>query len=588
MLFLLLLILGISISSSSPRQIQYSKEQSPKTSAPLDYVFETGWWKFDEGIGSNTVDSAGGNQNGTIFEATWTSNSKIGSYALDFDGVDDYVDIDYNLPNTDYTMCVWYKTLVGGKDIIAEGLSGESISTNVQELILFSDTEIGIRTETGSGTNHDYKFTPGNIVDGQWHFAAAVITSGNLVFYWDDQKFTSSMINTDTTADNCWIGASGGPFNGWYFDGSIDDVRIYEFPLSEGEISWLYNNGSGREEKLNEHDYKIGWWKLDEGTGSIAEDSIDGDQNGTISGAVWTSDSKLGDYALNFDGVDDYVDIDYNLPNTDYTMCVWYKTLVGGKDIIAEGLSGESISTNVQELILFSDTEIGIRTETGSGTNHDYKFTPGNIVDGQWHFAAAVITSGNLVFYWDDQKFTSSMINTDTTADNCWIGASGGPFNGWYFDGSIDDVRIYERILSDTEIAWIYNNGEGSIPPEITIDSPTIDEVIGSIAPGYDISISGFYDSIWYTLDGGTTNITASGLTGTLNQAAWTALPDGIITINFFANYSAELEGTAQVQVIKDSSEEPPPPGIPSYDLYILIGALSVISALLIRKRAKS
>ena len=127
-------------------------------------------------------------------------------------------------------------------------------------------------------------------------------------------------------------------------------------------------------------------------------------------------------------------------------------------------------------------------------------------------------------------------------------------------------------------------------PPEITINSPTASQVVGSTAPGYDISITGLYDSIWYTLDGGTTNLTASGLTGTLNQAAWTALADGIITITFYANNSAGMEGSAQVQVFKQTSEEPPPtpPGIPGYDLYLLIGTLSVVSALLIRKRVKS
>ncbi|MHA1192152.1 MAG: Loki-CTERM sorting domain-containing protein [Promethearchaeota archaeon] len=124
-------------------------------------------------------------------------------------------------------------------------------------------------------------------------------------------------------------------------------------------------------------------------------------------------------------------------------------------------------------------------------------------------------------------------------------------------------------------------------PPEITINSPTHSQTIGSTAPSYDISITGFYDSIWYILDGGATNHSANSLTGTLNQAAWTALADGIITITFFANNSAGMEESAQVQVIKDTSEETPP-GIPGYDLYLLIGALSVISAILIQKRLKS
>jgi hypothetical protein len=50
------------------------------------------------------------------------------------------------------------------------------------------------------------------------------------------------------------------------------------------------------------------------------------------------------------------------------------------------------------------------------------------------------------------------------------------------------------------------------------------------------------------------------------------------------------MEGTAQVMVFKDNSEElpPPPPEIPNYDLYLLIGVLNVISALIIKKRLKT
>jgi len=121
-----------------------------------------------------------------------------------------------------------------------------------------------------------------------------------------------------------------------------------------------------------------------------------------------------------------------------------------------------------------------------------------------------------------------------------------------------------------------------TIPPLININSPTDSQVIGSTAPSYDISITGPYDSIWYALEGGA-NHTASGLTGTIDQSAWSALSDGIITIDFYANNSAGMEGTAQVQVIKEQ-----PAGIPGYDLYLLIGVFSVISAVIIKKRVKS
>ena len=124
-------------------------------------------------------------------------------------------------------------------------------------------------------------------------------------------------------------------------------------------------------------------------------------------------------------------------------------------------------------------------------------------------------------------------------------------------------------------------------PPEITINSPTPSQVVGTMAPSYDISITGLYDSIWYTLNGGTTNHTSSSLTGTIDQSAWSALSDGIITIDFYANNSAGMEGTAQVQVIKDSSEEPPPtpPGIPGYNIIALVGVCCIVTLIIVKKK---
>ena len=117
------------------------------------------------------------------------------------------------------------------------------------------------------------------------------------------------------------------------------------------------------------------------------------------------------------------------------------------------------------------------------------------------------------------------------------------------------------------------------------INSPSYSQVVGSSAPSYDLSITGLYESIWYTFDGGLTNYTASGLTGTLNQPAWSALSDGIITIDFYANNSAGMLGTAQVQVFKDSSVvEPPPPAIPGYELGIL--AVILIGFVLIKLKS--
>jgi len=144
------------------------------------------------------------------------------------------------------------------------------------------------------------------------------------------------------------------------------------------------------------------------------------------------------------------------------------------------------------------------------------------------------------------------------------------------------------QIFGNDSIGTIYesNNRYFTVAtgaPEIFIIAPTDSQVIGSTAPNYDISIVGPYDYIWYALEGGS-NYTASGLTGTIDQSAWSALSDGIITIDFYANNSAGMEGKAQVQVIKDSSEELPP-GIPGYDIIALIGVCSIITLIVLKNK---
>ena len=126
--------------------------------------------------------------------------------------------------------------------------------------------------------------------------------------------------------------------------------------------------------------------------------------------------------------------------------------------------------------------------------------------------------------------------------------------------------------------------------PVITITAPIIGAVFEDFSPIYSISIEeDNLDSFWCSLDGGTTNITITALSGVISETAWNVLPNGHVTLTFYAKDEGGNIGQNSVLITKNSTEEPtPPPAIPGYDLYLLIGAFSVISALLIRKRAKS
>ena len=89
--------------------------------------------------------------------------------------------------------------------------------------------------------------------------------------------------------------------------------------------------------------------------------------------------------------------------------------------------------------------------------------------------------------------------------------------------------------------------------PQITILTPIQNEFFGVVPPNFEIFIlKPDISKIWYTLDGGITNVTSVGLTGTMNQTEWDKIVADIVTIKFYANDIFGFEGNAEVVINKD------------------------------------
>ena len=120
--------------------------------------------------------------------------------------------------------------------------------------------------------------------------------------------------------------------------------------------------------------------------------------------------------------------------------------------------------------------------------------------------------------------------------------------------------------------------------PIITINNPRNSDVIGATAPNFDIFIDELnLDKTWYSLNGGN-NITFTGLTGTIDQTLWEALLEGNVIIRFYANDTLGRIGFREVAVVKTISQ-PSPPEIPGYDIILLLGVVSTIAVILVKKR---
>ncbi len=103
------------------------------------------------------------------------------------------------------------------------------------------------------------------------------------------------------------------------------------------------------------------------------------------------------------------------------------------------------------------------------------------------------------------------------------------------------------------------NISKDILSPQIDILTPTMSQEYRASAPSFSIVINEEnLDSTWYTIDGGITNITFTGLSGVLDESLWSSAPNGIIEITFYANDTLRNLGFNSVTIVKNIPESKP------------------------------
>ena len=209
----------------------------------------------------------------------------------------------------------------------------------------------------------------------------------------------------------------------------------------------------------------VSYWKFDEGSGTIAYDSV-GDNNGTIHGAQWTT-GKI-DGALSFDGVDDYVDVGNLGLSTEFTLIGWMYYYVQAMDepIFGSDSPGEGtrISLRSNSFEVWPD---GVAWEDRG----EVAFTP--VSAGIWHHLAGVYNGSQIEVFVDGISMgTRACSGALDPNPNNYIGRHATC--NWYIDGLIDEVSIYDRALSAEEIQQYYQDGLSG-DYHLSLDSPCID-----------------------------------------------------------------------------------------------------------------
>ncbi len=209
----------------------------------LTDISRVGHWPFDEGTGSVAADTGTGGNNGTLIGNTAWVNDSIRGMCLDFDGNGDYVKTansttGLNFAPNSFSASAWInaRTVTGGWRAILEYNRGGS---NWFGLWLSSTGNFHFRV--GSDTQNSNQVLNPN----QWYLVTAAYdsTDRKMRLYINGQfdiLRTQSSGFTSPFAAKLTIGVRGSE-DAEYFDGKIDDVRIYNFALSTQEVGALYD-----------------------------------------------------------------------------------------------------------------------------------------------------------------------------------------------------------------------------------------------------------------------------------------------------------------------------------------------------------
>ena len=454
-----------------------------------------GYWSFEEGSGNTAYDKSGKGNTGILtnmaLNAWVNGNTGLGT-ALSFDGVNDYVDTaDINAIDgaTALTVSAWVNetSLLGDVGIVVKwdyqtqgNFAFQTGSSAPGKLTVFlatslSDNGVGSRTDTTNSV----------LTAGVWQHVVMVFDgsqtgdSNRLRIYVNGIAVSTtqgagavpaSLVSSGTATVK--IGKFGGTLDR-FFNGSIDEVRIYNRALSQAEITRLYKLKKTALQGADQTGM-VGWWKFDEGQGTNAGDSSGKGNTGTLtsmsSPPTATSGWGVGKFgkALLFDGVNDTVTIAHTAALTPsiVSLFAWvYVTATPGvyqNIIIKEDPTfgyQMFLAATTRNLTWYSDASAIVSSGVAVPLNTwTHVGIVGSGASGKFFINGVQVATGSM---------TVSTGSTGQLSIGAWR-ATSNPFNG-----KIDDVRVYNRALTAAEITKIYKEKAG-VKIGVAPNNPTL------------------------------------------------------------------------------------------------------------------
>ena len=433
-----------------------------------------GSWTFDDG----TANDVSGNENhGTVFNGATLTTDRFGNEnsAFSFDGMDDFIQLNNEITVAEldeWSFAGWIKHERGEHQTSAI-LSGNQLkiySNNLNRLAYYDGTG-SIYSDVG-------------VVESEWTHVGMTVnrTMNKINFYINGEPAGEKDI------DGSFIGGYQITKFGTYqevgvdqlmFKGAMDDINIYNYTLSESEITELYN--------VEDPKQLIGSWTFNDST---TNDHSGNDYHGTaINGAISITD-RFGNenFAYSFDGIDDYISLSgcENFATEKGTIAFWMKAQDHSRGVFKfySTQADEHHNHDYIRSYINPNGKIDLIVEDEDvaelHVQYDLDLEPDGYLN-EWLYIAWTQDGNGVKLYINGEEKPLEYI---TNNSNWWSGHLNITHaligNCWgYFDGNIDDFQIYNYALSEFEIQKLYNASDPTLIGSWEFNDGTADDNSG-------------------------------------------------------------------------------------------------------------
>ena len=315
----------------------------------------------------------------------------------------------------------------------------------------------------------DAKIDPARVLDGAWHHCAASFDGKFMRVYLDGREVGALERPGVVTAGGPAAAYLGSAHGGECFQGALDDLRVYADELTAGEVKQLCQNGAASMAALaqglaaDEPSLPLpllAHWTFNE-VGAAARIRDVSRTNGLealanrplprVRGIHGPAAQLRGTHAVHIPRGFDAREL------TAITFAVWVKPLdLGG--------FREIFRQECPERLLFSFQENGTVLSLGLNVNGyeecDAALDPARVLDGAWHHCAATFDGKFMRVFLDGREIGALERPGKVAlqpAAAMFIGSGGGTSE--FFQGALDDLRVYAAALSPEQIALLHHGG---------------------------------------------------------------------------------------------------------------------------------